>query len=844
MTRNTRPLRHGAGPLFGAFLLVVAAALAFTPVVPSVGAIDPTPEPTATPTPTPAVVRGTMSLAADAPTVGRRRVDPGAVVTMNLAARVLDDAKEIRLVAAIPPGWTVAGAGGGTIDPFSDSVTWVIGTVQAGARPTAMLRLRAPSRSPAGRPAYDEVLTARLEHADGILDTASVQLRVAPEIVVEHVTFARVDDVSQEPTYLAPDEPLDSLGELELFRIRFQVRNADLLPTVLTPRLQYGLADALEFAYVPNVGPVEGLPFYFGTEWRPVAGGQGTLPGPDEEGISASELREHDRDDDTQEPAGGRRLMQASGVRAFGLAGDVYSEIEFTVKSSLDLPFSEGFEFRLVDGDQPIQGAVTAVVRSGPRPPIVLSPGQRDGIDVGPPVDVKPAAVSEVDFPLVTPNVMAAAWPESNATPRYRLAIALPTAPSTQYPLADTYTSPHTPDVSLASDTCAACHRTHTARSSYLLSKDAPQEALCFTCHGTNGLGSSSNVEAQYAAVPANVPDTREYYRHDVVAEANLECTSCHNAHNATAAASTQTTTGWTVAGAQSAVAGVVVTNDAAGTTPTYTYQNGTFGHQPTREYEICFRCHTGAAVASNTDQPPSRYQLDKGVELNPANASYHPVEAPGQNTTTAMTNSLGWTSAYKQWNFTIGGTVRCVNCHGDPGKYDATTPPAAGSDLAPHASEFRGILIQNYQDRVLKSSSVLYDDADFALCLVCHAEEGLVSSSSSATNFSLHQKHLTGIAAKGNGGTDIDYAGTGTVEDPAAGQGNAICAECHFRIHGTALAYQVGDRSNKRLVNFAPNVLPNSVTGVPSWTSTGIGTGSCTLTCHGFKHDPKSYAP
>jgi hypothetical protein len=206
------------------------------------------------------------------------------------------------------------------------------------------------------------------------------------------------------------------------------------------------------------------------------------------------------------------------------------------------------------------------------------------------------------------------------------------------------------------------------------------------------------------------------------------------------------------------------------------------------------------------------------------------------------MALSLSGTSPYKQWNFTTTSTVRCVNCHGDPQKWDSTLPlggtdaTAAGGDLAPHTSQYRGILIQNYQDRVLKPAGELYTASDSALCLVCHAEEGLVSSSSSATNFRLHQEHLTGIAGKGNGGTNIDT--------PGDGQGNAICAECHFRIHGTALAYQVGDRTNTRLVNFAPDVLPDGASGVLKWTSTGVSTGTCTLTCHGYDHQAKVYGP
>ena len=774
---------------------------------------------------------------------------------MTLTSRIVDDAKDVRMIAAIPPGWTVSSAGGGAIDPSRDSVTWAPGDVQADTHLTATLRLRAPDRSPSGRPAYDAVVVARLEHAGGLLDSASVQLRVAPDIIVEHVTFALVDDVSQVPTYLPPDMPLSGLGQLELFRVRFQVRNADLMSTVLTPRLQYRLADAPGFAYVPTEGPAAGEPFYLGTEWRPVAGGQGTLPGPGEEWISPSELREHDRDDATQEPAGGRHLMQASGTRAFGLTGDSYSEIEFTVRSSLDLPFSQGFEIRLVDGARPIPGAVTAVVRSGSRPPIVLSPGQRSGIYVGPPVDARPSPASQVDFPLVTPDVIAAAWSSRGEMPIYQLAIAIPTAPGAQAAPNAPYTSPHTPDASLVSDTCGICHRAHVSQGPQLLSTAAPQSTLCFACH--DGSGANLNTKAQFAnvAVPADDATTRSYYRHDAtattthtlattnefggVSNRHNECGDCHNPHNATAAPSTQLATGWTVAGQQSAVSGVAVANGGGLTSPTYTLLDGSAGHQPTREYELCFKCHSGFTVLpSNTGQPPSRMTLDKGFELNPNNASFHPVEAPGTNpNTTIMNDSLSGTSPYKQWNFTTTSTIRCVNCHADPQKFNPTTPPAAGSDLAPHTSQYRGILIQNYQDRVLQSSGDEYVNgnqaADFALCFVCHAESPFApGGASSATNFRYHRLHVSGIVGEGDGGTDIDT--------PGAGQGNATCAECHFRIHGTAL--RTGTQGAfSRLVSFAPNVTASG--GVISFTpKNGTTEGGCTLTCHGEPHNNAHY--
>ena len=348
--------------------------------------------------------------------------------------------------------------------------------------------------------------------------------------------------------------------------------------------------------------------------------------------------------------------------------------------------------------------------------------------------------------------------------------------------------------------------------------------------------------------MPANDAVTRSYYRHEAtvatthtlaqdnefegVSDRHSECSDCHNPHNSTDAVSTQTTTGWTTAGQNTAVSGVSVANGAAGAAPTYTLLDGTVGLQPDREHQVCLKCHSGfTTLNSNAGQPASRYALDKAVELNPANASYHPVEAAGTNLTTQMTWSLSNTSPFKQWNFTTGGTVRCVNCHGDPRKYDATTPPAAGSDLAPHTSQYRGLLLRDYRDRVLKSPTEAYAAADFALCYVCHAEAPFRGSTTTNTAFPEHDRHVSGIAGDGPGGTDIDA--------PGQGGGNAICAECHFRIHGTALAYNAGDRSNPRLVNFSPNVLPQN--GAIQFTKTGTG-GSCTLVCHGESHDNKGY--
>jgi predicted CXXCH cytochrome family protein len=648
--------------------------------------------------------------------------------------------------------------------------------------------------------------------------------------------FARVAAVSQDPTYLATDAALSGVLRFDAFRVRFQVRNADLPAAGFVPRLQYSLDGSGTFADVPVGGSVVGIPFYIGAEWRRTGIGTGTLPGPGQEPINAGEMIVRETDDATQAPVAGRRIMGPTGTGAISVPGDAYTEVEFSVRASIDLPLGASFELRLTDGGRAILDATTASVLSESTPQVDLSPGQRQGVPVEGSADTRlsnPPGIAGVDFPLITPGVIAATWTNPGGVPIYRLAVALTGAPDAQLPFFAPFTSPHTPDTSLVSDTCGICHSAHTAKGPPLLAKAAPQAQVCLTCH--NGTGSSLNVAAQYSAAPPNDATTSSYYSHDAISDPSLQCGNCHNPHNATATASTQTVTGWTVSGAQAAISGVSVVNGSPGAAPAYTFLDGTAGQQPTREYEICFKCHSGyTTLNSNVGKPPSQAELDKAVELNPANASYHPVEAAGKNTTAAMAQSLSGTSPYKQWDFTTDDTVRCVNCHGDPQKFNLATPPAAGSDLAPHTSQYRGILIQNYRDRVLKSADEAYAAADSALCLVCHAEEGFVSSDSAATNFNLHQEHLMGIAGKGDGGTSIDT--------PGDGQGNAICAECHFRIHGTALAYQVGDQQNTRLVNFAPDVLPSA--GVLKWTPTGIGTGTCTLTCHGYDHEAAAYGP
>lgn len=51
---------------------------------------------------------------------------------------------------------------------------------------------------------------------------------------------------------------------------------------------------------------------------------------------------------------------------------------------------------------------------------------------------------------------------------------------------------PHVKGQGLTPDTCASCHRVHTARAPHLLSQ--PETDLCYTCHGSAAAGASTDV--------------------------------------------------------------------------------------------------------------------------------------------------------------------------------------------------------------------------------------------------------------------------------------------------------------------------------------------------------------
>jgi predicted CXXCH cytochrome family protein len=616
------------------------------------------------------------------------------------------------------------------------------------------------------------------------------------------------------------DAPAIGVTRFRLYVVRFQLLNASDVPVAIRPSLEFGPGTVPPiWTAVPETDPLAGVAFYTSANVQ-----RAETPG--SEVIPADRLRLLVSDDPAATAAPGVANVGRNPGLPVSLPPHAFTEVSFTIRATADAAWLATYSVRVVDAGGALDPARTATLVLRERPELQLSPGQRAGIDIGPPLPrypLDPSAGGQTGTRITTTGISAASL-----------------------------ASPHLIE-GLGSDTCGACHSSHRARASMLLIRPAPQSALCFTCH--NGTGATSNIAAQYAdpGVPANDPNVDAWFSHPATALSNhtsdrdpaefagtlnrhTACADCHQPHAADDSLALETTAGWTASGALKGAAGVAVTYAGDGT-PTYTLKTSS-----AYEYELCFKCHSGFTQLKPPTGGPSRWALDKAVELNPGNASYHPVEAAGTNGTARMAASLKGTSPYKLWTFTTASTVRCVNCHGDPRLANPSAPPPAGDRLAPHAVANRGMLIANLRDRDLQPGSGTYSAADFALCYTCHAEAPFVEpfgDGTPETNFRFHGVHTVSIAS-------FDGSSGGSVDQDGAGRGNAICAECHFRTHGTAYAVD-GQVPGSRLVNFAPNVQTYQAPNGPGEDYFGklqwvAGTRSCTLTCHGVDHKARTY--
>ena len=227
----------------------------------------------------------------------------------------------------------------------------------------------------------------------------------------------------------------------------------------------------------------------------------------------------------------------------------------------------------------------------------------------------------------------------------------------------------------------------------------------------------------------------------------------------------------------------------------------------------VCTSCHsphrgrlesraiTPRGQRRSSTKDPSRFEYElceschgnKGITtqsfsdisrlLSPGNRSFHPVEAPSRESSPSLLPSLR------------GREVNCTDCHGNA---DPRGP------AGPHGSSEMYLLSARYAT----SDGAAESPSTYALCYSCHRRDAVLASAA----FPEHRRHVIEIGA--------------------------ACATCH-NAHGSV--------QNRALVRFGEEtvvsgVSPSGRTGRLAYSSSGPGSGSCYLTCHGKDHAPASY--
>lgn len=382
--------------------------------------------------------------------------------------------------------------------------------------------------------------------------------------------------------------------------------------------------------------------------------------------------------------------------------------------------------------------------------------------------------------------------------------------------------------------TCMQCHLPHASVQPSLM-RGGTEESACITCHKASGVSPESGISINAPDVltslltapeaTSNLPGFPSgriiWYKHPVIEysgrhtllelfDATLaaqsqattetrhaECEDCHNSHYAK---QTIYRVPPLVPDSVLGAAGVKVFYPDETTVPVFVWEPyGSVSY----EYEVCLRCHSSFAKAWSGD--------DLAKIFSPYNVSYHPVISIGKNQTTAINNSLKGLTSTSQ--------ILCSDCH-----YAADPTYPRG----PHGSIYPFILAANYRFELKPSSTTdNYDSKDFELCYKCHSEEPFLDASGSSrpdTNFRYHGYHLRALYNNPGGNTV-----NGGILTPGAGQGNAICRECHYNQHGS---------DNPRLIKFSPNVLPTGSRTEPVFVPKTDNTpGYCQLVCHGRAH-------
>lgn len=327
---------------------------------------------------------------------------------------------------------------------------------------------------------------------------------------------------------------------------------------------------------------------------------------------------------------------------------------------------------------------------------------------------------------------------------------------------------PHTTYNTVKDNACSSCHAPHSAGTKPRLLNFAVVEENCNSCH--SGTVAAKNITAEFNKISVH-PITQSSSAHDPMEDAvnstrHVVCADCHNPHAAKTAPAT-------APNASGALAGVKGMNSS-----------GAVVDPVVREYELCYRCHADSIARGPARVNRQFVQTNTRLEFAPSNPSYHPVQAPGKNSSTP--------SLIAPW--TVASVMYCTDCHNNdqgPGIPGGTGPNG------PHGSIYTPLLERN----LLLTDNSPESSANYALCYKCHSRS--LVTSEDETSWKYHKKHV--------------------VDNQTA------CTTCHDP-HGVV--------ENTHLINFNTSyVTPNGAAPI-SFNDGTVGNRSCTLTCHSKAHD------
>lgn len=334
----------------------------------------------------------------------------------------------------------------------------------------------------------------------------------------------------------------------------------------------------------------------------------------------------------------------------------------------------------------------------------------------------------------------------------------------------------------IAAQACNNCHTSHFAGGKERLMKFASPEQNCLPCHN-GSIGGMKNVAADFQKASVH-PITQHGSSHspneDVInpSTRHVTCTDCHNAHSCKSTNNGQTK----LADSSPDVPGVNA--------------GGGIMRPASKEYQLCFRCHGDSISRGPAQVSRQTPETNKRLQFRASNQSFHPVESPGRNKNVP--------SLIAPW--TISSQMECTDCH------NSDQSPAAGGSGAngPHGSIYPPLL----ERRLILTDYSPESPASYALCYKCHSRDSILGDQSFRAANSLGQN-------RGHRFHIVDQ--------------KTACTTCHDS-HGVATA--------PNLINFNTQYVTPS-TSMPSavmYTSSGPGSGTCTLTCHGYDHAMVSY--